>query len=167
MLRSGPRDIHGLTRPYVNLEAHQQIHPDRGLTVQDVNEIHVHERANVRSGSRETEHDGVGEPCGTALRLRREPPAPPHSVYFACADATHPHEERLMNTLPTKKPGDPDVNTIPTWRELAERFRDLVKDFLKEGKELERELEPKLLPALKRFKLEIEKLISKLEQRAK
>ena len=39
-----------------------------------------------------------------------------------------------MNTLPTKKPGDPDVNTIPTWRELAERFRDLVKDFLKEGK---------------------------------
>ena len=27
-----------------------------------------------------------------------------------------------MNTLPTKKPGDPDVNTIPTWRELAERF---------------------------------------------
>src|SRR5437667_271019 len=42
-----------------------------------------------------------------------------------------------MNTLPTKKPGDPDVNTIPTWRELAERFRDLVKDFLKEGKELE------------------------------
>ncbi len=70
-----------------------------------------------------------------------------------------------MNTLPTKKPGDPDVNTIPTWRELAERFRDLVKDFLKEGKELERELEPKLLPALKRFKLEIEKLIAKLEQR--
>ena len=71
-----------------------------------------------------------------------------------------------MNTLPTKKPGDPDVNTIPTWRELADRFRDLMKDFLKEGKELGRELEPKLLPALKRFKLEIEKLISKLEQRA-
>src|SRR5438477_4222855 len=71
-----------------------------------------------------------------------------------------------MNTLPTKKPGDPDVNTIPTWRELAERFRDLVKDFLKEGKELERELEPRLLPALKRLRLEIEKLIAKHENRA-
>src|SRR5438093_554007 len=45
-----------------------------------------------------------------------------------------------MNTLPTKKPGDPDVNTIPTWRELPERFRDLLKDFLKEGKELDRDL---------------------------
>ncbi len=72
-----------------------------------------------------------------------------------------------MNTLPTKQPDDPDVNTIPTWRQLAERFRDLMKDFLKEGKELERELEPKLLPALKRLKLEIEKLIAKLERRAK
>ena len=72
-----------------------------------------------------------------------------------------------MNTLPTKPPRDPEVNTIPTWRQLAERFRDLMKDFLKEGKELERELEPKLLPALKRLKLEIEKLIAKLEQRMK
>ena len=74
-----------------------------------------------------------------------------------------------MNTLPKKRePGDtPEVNTLPTWRELAERFRDLVKDFLKEGKELERELEPKLLPALKRMRLEVEKLIEKLERRAK
>jgi hypothetical protein len=72
-----------------------------------------------------------------------------------------------MNTLPTKQPGDPQVNTIPTWRELADRFRDLMKDFLKEGKDLERELEPKLLPALKRLKLEIEKLIGKLEERTK
>jgi hypothetical protein len=73
-----------------------------------------------------------------------------------------------MNTLPKKREsGDPEVNTIPTWRELADRFRDLMKDFLKEGKELERELEPKLLPALKRLRLEIEKLIAKLEQRAK
>jgi len=71
-----------------------------------------------------------------------------------------------MNTLPTKKPGGPDVNTIPTWRELAERFSDLMKDFLKEGKEMERELEPKLLPALKRLRLEIERLIGKLEERA-
>ena len=72
-----------------------------------------------------------------------------------------------MNTLPTKQPGDPDVNTIPTWRELADRFRDLMKNFFKEGKDLERELEPKLLPALKRLKLEIERFIVKLEERAK
>jgi hypothetical protein len=74
-----------------------------------------------------------------------------------------------MSTLPKKRdPGDPpEVSTIPTWRELAERFRDLMKDFLKEGKELERELEPKLLPALKRLKLEIEKLIANLERRMK
>lgn len=32
---------------------------------------------------------------------------------------------------------------------------------------LERELEPKVLPALRRLKLEIEKLIGKLEQRAR
>jgi hypothetical protein len=74
-----------------------------------------------------------------------------------------------MNTLPKKRePGEtPEVNTIPTWRELADRFRDLMKDFLKEGKELERELEPKLLPALKRLKLEIERLIGKLEERTR
>ena len=73
-----------------------------------------------------------------------------------------------MNTLPKKRePGDPEINTIPTWRELADRFRELMKDFLKEGKELERELEPRLLPALQRLKLEIEKLIGKLEQRAR
>ena len=68
-----------------------------------------------------------------------------------------------MNTLPKKRePGEsPEVNKIPTWRELADRFRDLMKDFLKEGKELERDIEPKLLPALKRLKLEIEKLIGK------
>jgi hypothetical protein len=71
-----------------------------------------------------------------------------------------------MNPLPTKRsPGEPEINTIPTWRQLADRFRDLMKDFLKEGKELERELEPKLVPALKRLKLEIEKIISKLEER--
>jgi hypothetical protein len=70
-----------------------------------------------------------------------------------------------MNTLPTKKSGDPDVNTTPTWRELLERFIDLVKDILREGKAVERELEPKLLPALKRLKAEIEKLIAKVEAR--
>jgi hypothetical protein len=77
-------------------------------------------------------------------------------------------EELRMNTLPKKRePGEPEVNTIPTWRDLADRFRDLMKDFLKEGKELERDLEPKLLPALKRLKLEIEKLIGKLEERTR
>ena len=74
-----------------------------------------------------------------------------------------------MNTLPKKRePGEtPEVNTIPTWRELADRVRDLMKDFFKEGKELERELEPKLLPALQRLKLEIERLIGKLEERTR
>ncbi len=73
-----------------------------------------------------------------------------------------------MNTLPTKpKPNPPpEVDVIPTWRELGDRLRDLLKDFFEEGKELERELEPKVLPALRRFKVEIEKLIAKLEERA-
>jgi len=71
----------------------------------------------------------------------------------------------LMNTLPTKRePADP--SPTPSWRELVERFRDVMKDFIQEGKELERDLEPKLLPALKRLKAEIEKLIGKLEARA-
>src|SRR5437667_12736735 len=73
-----------------------------------------------------------------------------------------------MNTLPKKREsGDPEVNTIPTCRELADRFRDLMKDFLKEGKELEREIEPKLVPPLKRLKLEIERLSGKLEVRTR
>ncbi len=72
-----------------------------------------------------------------------------------------------MSALPAKrKPVKPtEVDPIPTWRELTERFRDVVKDFVQEGKQLERELEPKLLPALRRMKAEIEKLIAKLEER--
>ena len=80
-----------------------------------------------------------------------------------------------MSDLPTKRPpGEtPEVNTIPTWRELGERFRDLLKDigaevgvvWKKEGKDLERDLQARLLPALKRTKLEIEKLIARLEER--
>jgi len=73
-----------------------------------------------------------------------------------------------MNTLPTKPERNPppEVEVIPTWRELAERLRALLKDFIEEGKELEREIEPRVLPALRRFKIEIEKLIAKLEERA-
>src|SRR5260370_34166808 len=68
-----------------------------------------------------------------------------------------------MTQLPTKRqPGEPEISSIPTWRELADRFRDLMSDFLKEGKELERELDPKLVPALKRLRLEIDKIIAKL-----
>ncbi len=76
-----------------------------------------------------------------------------------------------METLPTKTtPSTPpppvEVEVIPTWRELADRFRDVMKDFVKEGKEIERELEPKLLPALRRLRAEIERLIAKLEERS-
>ena len=75
-----------------------------------------------------------------------------------------------MNTLPTKPPPPPpeptEVKVIPTWRELGDRFRDVMKDLLAEGKDLERELEPRVLPALRRFKIEVEKLIAKLEERA-
>jgi hypothetical protein len=73
-----------------------------------------------------------------------------------------------MNTLPTKRePTEPSPDPTPTWRELVERFRDVMKDFIQEGKDLERDLEPRLLPALKRLKSEVEKLIAKLEERAR
>ena len=73
-----------------------------------------------------------------------------------------------MNKLPTKRePAEPpEIGETPTWRELGDRVRDVMKDFVKEGKDLERDLEPRLLPALKRLKTEIEKLIAKLEERA-
>jgi hypothetical protein len=41
-----------------------------------------------------------------------------------------------------------------------------MQDVIREGKELERDLEPRLLPALKRLKAQIERLIAKLEERA-
>ncbi len=70
-----------------------------------------------------------------------------------------------MNTLPTKRPESTDPEPVPSWRTLGDRIRDLLKDFLDEGKKLERDLEPKMLPGLKRLKAEIEKLIAKLEER--
>jgi len=71
-----------------------------------------------------------------------------------------------MNTLPTKQePPVVEPEPIPTWRELSDRFRDVMKDFVEEGKAIERDLEPRMLPALKRLKVEIEKLITRLEGR--
>jgi hypothetical protein len=82
-----------------------------------------------------------------------------------------------MDNLPTKtQPSTPtEVDTIPTWRDLGERFRDVMKDigaeisqtWKKEGKDFEKDLQARLLPALNRAKLEIEKLIRKLEERNK
>jgi hypothetical protein len=82
-----------------------------------------------------------------------------------------------MDNLPTKtaETEPTEVGVIPTWRELGERFRDVMKDigaeigktWKKEGKELETDLQARLLPALNRAKLEIEKLIKKLEERNK
>ncbi|HUL02740.1 MAG TPA: hypothetical protein VLV16_05865 [Gemmatimonadales bacterium] len=73
-----------------------------------------------------------------------------------------------MSKLPAKRdPAEPTgPEPIPTWKDLAERFRDVMKDFLQEGKELERDLEPRLLPALRRLKSEVEKLIARLEDRS-
>jgi hypothetical protein len=73
-----------------------------------------------------------------------------------------------MSNLPTKRePTEPpEVEDTPTWRELADRVRDVMQDVIREGKELERDLEPRLLPALKRLKAQIERLIAKLEERA-
>jgi hypothetical protein len=70
-----------------------------------------------------------------------------------------------MNTLPAKRPG-PDTEEIPSWRELRERAAELLKSLVQEGKELERELEPRVLPALRNLRSQIEKLIAKLEERA-
>ena len=80
-----------------------------------------------------------------------------------------------MEGLPTKteSANATEVEDIPTWRDLAERFRDVLKDIAgdigaiwkKEGKEMEKDLRARLLPALNRAKLEIDKLIKRLEER--
>lgn len=82
-----------------------------------------------------------------------------------------------MNTLPTKNESTSptEVDVLPTWRELGERFREVMKDigaelssaWKKEGKDFEKEVQARLLPALNRAKLEIDKLITRLEERNK
>lgn len=82
-----------------------------------------------------------------------------------------------MDNLPAKSASSAptEVDTLPTWRELGERFRDVMKDigaeisqtWKKEGKEFEKDVQARLLPALNRAKLEIEKLIRRLEERNK
>jgi hypothetical protein len=71
-----------------------------------------------------------------------------------------------MTNLPTKR-GRDDATEAPSWQELRERFRHLLKDIFEEGKEIERELEPRLVPILNRLKDELEAFIAKLEQRAR
>src|SRR5262249_948333 len=96
-------------------------------------------------------------------------------------DTDHPAGETgnlrrpLMEQLPTKPESTTatEVEDIPTWRDLADRFRDVMKDIAvdiaaiwkKEGKDLEREVQSRLLPALNRAKVEIDKLITRLEER--
>ena len=82
-----------------------------------------------------------------------------------------------MTTLPTKSESSSptEVEVIPTWRELGERFRDVMKDigveisktWKKEGNDLEKDLQARLLPALNRAKIEIDKLITRLVERNK
>ncbi|MGH7699408.1 MAG: hypothetical protein ACREMJ_02660 [Gemmatimonadales bacterium] len=74
-----------------------------------------------------------------------------------------------MNTLPTRRgpdgPAPQEDKDVPSWRELRDRVADVMQDLVREGKELERDLEPKLLPALRKLKVQIEKLIGRLEER--
>ena len=69
-----------------------------------------------------------------------------------------------MSTLPAKRP-EPEVQEIPSWRELRDRAADLLKSLVQEGKELERDLEPRVIPALRSLRSQIEKLIARLEER--
>src|SRR2546430_17716979 len=85
-------------------------------------------------------------------------PRPRSRAYHVGDPATLRPQEVPVNNLPSKRdPAPPETEPPPSWRELTERLRDLMKDFIQEGKELERDLEPRLLPALQRMKLQIEK----------
>jgi hypothetical protein len=76
-----------------------------------------------------------------------------------------------MDSLTTKP--QTDVDEVPTWRDLGERLRDVMRDIVaqlgsvwkKEGKELEQEVQARLLPALKRARIEVDKLVTRLEDR--
>jgi len=86
-----------------------------------------------------------------------------------------------MNDMPVPAKPDPSRLAVevhsrestPSWRELRERFTDLMKDigselrevWAQEGKGLRRDAAAKLLPALRRSKDELEKLIARLEER--
>jgi hypothetical protein len=82
-----------------------------------------------------------------------------------------------MNTLPTKPtpPQPPRADVAPTWRELGERFQELMRDIgvelgyvlKKEGKDLEREFEVRLLPRLRRARKELDRVIERLEDHTK
>jgi hypothetical protein len=63
----------------------------------------------------------------------------------------------------TEHPQEP----TPTWRELGDRFRAVMNDLWDETRDIERELEPKVLPALRRLRDEVVKLIEKIEGRTK
>ncbi|HEX4632255.1 MAG TPA: hypothetical protein VH163_00370 [Gemmatimonadales bacterium] len=63
----------------------------------------------------------------------------------------------------TEHPQEP----TPTWRELGDRFRTVMNDLWDETRDIERELEPKVLPALRRLRDEVVKLIEKIEGRTK
>ena len=81
-----------------------------------------------------------------------------------------------MNTLPTPAtPPPPPVvpDDVPPWHELRARFAAVVKDIgteLRElwshdGKELRQAATARAVPALRRARAELDKLITRLEQR--
>lgn len=84
-----------------------------------------------------------------------------------------------MNDLPaptTPPSSKVEVGTReppPSWQELRERFSDLLKDigtelkdvWQQEGKGLRRDVTARVLPAAKRVKAELEKLIQRMEER--
>ncbi len=81
-----------------------------------------------------------------------------------------------MNTLPTQVPPPPPApvapDETPSWPELRDRFADLVKDigtelrelWSHEGKDLQQVATARAVPALRRARLELDKLITRLEQ---
>jgi len=58
-----------VTRWYRDLDAHQEVHADGGLTIEDVDQIQVGERTDVGGGGLHTEHDGVSEVAAGCVEL--------------------------------------------------------------------------------------------------